>query len=48
VLLNQNNDELIEIESKSNLKVLKKWRGGKVDGVQFNINLTIPNKGESC
>lgn len=48
VLLMQNNDDLIEIDSQSNLKVLKKWRGGLLDGVQFTINLTIPNRGESC
>lgn len=48
VLLNQNNDELIEISSLSSIKILKKWRGGMLDGVQFTIQLSIPNKGESC
>jgi len=48
VLLTQNNEELIEIDTLSNLKILKKWKGGKLDGVQFTIQLTIPNRGESC
>lgn len=48
VLTNQNNDEYIEIDELSNLKLLKKWKGGLLDGVQFTIQLTIPNRGESC
>ena len=48
VLTMQNNDERIEIDSLSTLKILKDWRGGGVDGVQFTINLSIPNKGISC
>ncbi len=48
VLTMQNNDSLIEIDSLSTLKMLKEWRGGLLDGVQFTINLSIPNRGESC
>lgn len=48
VLLTQNNDELIEIDTMSNLTILKNWRAGNCDGVQFTIQLTIPNRGESC
>ena len=47
-LLTQNNDELIEIDTMSNLTILKQWRAGNCDGVQFTIQLTIPNRGESC
>jgi len=48
VLLMQNNDEIITIDSLSNLKFLKQWRGGLLDGVQFTIQLAIPNTGQSC
>ena len=48
VLTMQNNDERIEIDTLSTLKMLKDWRGGGVDGVQFTINLSIPNEGISC
>jgi hypothetical protein len=48
VLLMQNNDDLIEIDTMSNLTILKEWRAGNCDGVQFTIQLTIPNRGESC
>lgn len=44
----QNNDEIIEIDTVSNLTILKEWRSGNCDGVQFTIQLTIPNRGESC
>jgi hypothetical protein len=47
VLLRQNNPELIEAENISSLEVLKQWRSGLLDGVQFTIDLTIPNIGES-
>ena len=48
VIKMQNNDELIEEDSISTLTILKNWRGGILDGVQFTISLSIPNRGESC
>lgn len=47
VLTRQNNDENIEIDDLSTLTILKDWRSG-LDGVQFTIDLTIPNIGTSC
>lgn len=48
VLTMQNNEELIEIDTISTLKILKEYKGGLLDGVQFTINLSIPNIGRSC
>jgi len=48
VLTHQNNDENIEIVSQTDLNVLKNWRGDGLDGVQFTIELSIPNIGTSC
>jgi len=48
VLTLQNNDLNIEVDSISELKILKKWKGGKLDGVQFEIDLSIRNIGTSC
>lgn len=48
VLTRQNNDDNIEIDEKSSADVLKNWRGNGLDGVQFTIELTIPNIGTSC
>lgn len=48
VLTMQNNEEVIEIDTLSTLKILKEFRGGLLDGVQFTINLSIPNVGRSC
>lgn len=47
VLTRQNNDANIEIQSSNDLDALKDWRGG-LDGVQFDIDLSIPNIGTSC
>lgn len=46
-LTRQNNDENIEIENLSTVTILKDWRHG-LDGLQFTIDLTIPNIGTSC
>lgn len=48
VLTMQNNDEQITIDTISTLKMLKEYKGGLLDGVQFTINLSIPNVGFSC
>lgn len=48
VLLMQNNNLNIEFESKTDLTILKDWRGNGLDGVQFDISLSIPNNGVSC
>lgn len=47
VLTRQNNDANIEIDTLSEMTILKNWRSG-LDGVQFDIDLTIPNIGTSC
>lgn len=47
VLTRQNNDENIEIDSKTDISILKDWKDG-LDGVQFDIDLSIPNIGTSC
>lgn len=46
-LTRQNNDENIEIDNLSSVTILKDWRSG-LDGVQFTIDLSIPNLGTSC
>lgn len=48
VLTRQNNDENIEIVSQSDIDILDNWRGGGLDGVQFTIELSIPNGDTSC
>lgn len=48
VLTRQNNDENIEIVSQSDVDILKQWRGGGLDGVQFTVELSIPNSDTSC
>ena len=47
VLTRQNNDANVEIDTLSEVTILKDWRSG-LDGVQFDIDLTIPNIGTSC
>lgn len=47
VLTRQNNDANIEIDTLGELTILKDWRSG-LDGVQFDIDLSIPNIGTSC
>lgn len=47
VLTRQNNEANIEIDSLGQLTILKDWRHG-LDGVQFDISLSIPNLGTSC
>ncbi len=48
VLTGQNNDFNIELVSKTNEKVLKKWGINTCDGFQFEVTLSIPNMGKSC
>ncbi len=48
VIEKQNNVELIEIDALTTISILKLWRAGSLDGVQFTINLSIPNRGDSC
>lgn len=48
VLVRQNNEENIDIISQSDIDILKNWRGGGLDGVQFTIELSIPNSDTSC
>jgi hypothetical protein len=48
VLTRQNNDYEIEIVNQSNVDFLKEWRGSMLDGVQFTIELSIPNDDTSC
>lgn len=43
----KNNDENIEIDELSDLTILKDWRTG-LDGVQFEINLSIHNETSGC
>lgn len=46
-LTRQNNDENVEIDELSTVTILKDWKSG-LDGVQFDIDLSIPNIGRSC
>ena len=48
VLLRGNNDFNIEILSQSNLRQLKNWSRNSLDGVQFELELSIPNTGCKC
>jgi len=41
----KNNDLVIEIQSLSKLNLLKKWGQNGLDGVQFDIDLSIYNRG---
>jgi response regulator RpfG family c-di-GMP phosphodiesterase len=43
-----NNDENIEIDALSTMDFLKEFRGAGLDGVQFTINLSIPNEDTAC
>lgn len=47
VLRRQNNDSNIELDDLGEFLMLKNWRSG-LDGVQFDIDLSIPNIGTSC
>ncbi len=47
VITRQHNDENVEIQELSPLTVLKDWKHG-LDGVQFDVDLSIPNIGRSC
>ena len=44
----QNNTDNIEIQNLSTLRFLKEWGTSGCDGVQFDIDLSIPNIGTSC
>ena len=48
VLNRQNNPDNIEIQEYSTLRILKEWGMSACDGVQFDIDLSIPNIGSSC
>ena len=48
VLMLQNNNENIELETQNKIKILKEWNRNTLDGVQLNLDLSIPNKGGSC
>lgn len=48
VLEKQNNPENVELVNVSNFKVLKNWSRNLLDGMQFSIDLSIPNIGTSC
>jgi len=47
-LLRDHNDNNIEILSQSTLKQLKNWSRNSLDGVQFDLELSIPNQGSIC
>jgi hypothetical protein len=48
VLDRQNNSLNIEVDAISKLEFLKEWSRENLDGVQFSIDLSIPNIGTSC
>lgn len=48
VLDRQNNDLNIELNTISKLDFLKEFSRENLDGVQFTIDLSIPNSGTSC
>jgi hypothetical protein len=48
VLTGQNNTLNIEMETLGDIRILKLWNGSDLDGVQFDIELSIPNIGLSC
>ncbi|KAF2331459.1 hypothetical protein [Flavobacterium nitrogenifigens] len=47
-LLRGYNDLNIEIQSQSTLRQLKNWSRNSLDGVQFDLELAIPNAGTIC
>lgn len=47
VIESQNNSFNIELDSLTKLTPLKLWRNS-LDGHQFTISVSIPNKGQSC
>lgn len=47
-LLRDHNDNNIEILSQSTLRQLKNWSRNLLDGVQFDLELSIPNQGSIC
>jgi hypothetical protein len=47
-LLRGYNDDGIEIISQSNLRQLKNWSRNTLDGVQFELELSIHNQGSIC
>lgn len=47
-LLRGYNDLNIEIQSQSTLRQLKDWSRNSLDGVQFELELAIPNAGTIC
>ncbi|MEN2402287.1 hypothetical protein GKZ90_0021035 [Flavobacterium sp. MC2016-06] len=47
-LLRNYNDLNISIVAQSNLRQLKNWSRNSLDGVQFDLELSIPNAGTIC
>ncbi|MFB9079432.1 hypothetical protein ACFFLS_06060 [Flavobacterium procerum] len=47
-LLRDHNEWNIEITSQSTLRQLKDWSRNSLDGVQFDLELAIPNQGTIC
>ncbi|CAC9972919.1 hypothetical protein [Flavobacterium panici] len=47
-LLRDYNELNIEITSQSTLRQLKDWSRNSLDGVQFDLELAIPNQGTIC
>lgn len=47
-LLRDNNDENIIITAQTTLRQLKNWSRNSLDGVQFELELSIPNAGTIC
>ena len=48
VLDRQNNNLNIELNTISKLDFLKEFSRENLDGVQFTVDLSIPNSGTSC
>lgn len=48
VLENNNNDDNIELVSKSKIAFLKGENRSNLDGVQFDLEISIPNESYSC
>jgi len=47
-VVRQNNDYNVELVSKGTEKILKEWGLSNLDGLQVDLELSIPNEGSSC
>jgi len=47
-VVRQNNDYNVELVSKGSEKILKEWGLSNLDGLQVDVELSIPNEGSSC